>query len=769
MGDSVKNPFIPASFLILQLAVTFSTLQAQGKGSVINFGNKWGWTGTNEAFVPQLVMYGTPANFHNNSAKIDLAVQTFMVDHGFNGFHISVACRWFDLDEEDCTSINGSNPNIDVRTFDALEDLITKTHAAGGMVHIWMWGDASRGQNPSVRPDWGGLNGSVEMNLLQEIANRLGPLPGWTMGYGYDVDEWATQAQATTWHNSLQSFLPQFHFLGARPAGPNNGTNHSPFISWNQGFDYSSYEHHQPAYDVYVAALDALPGKPVMSEDRFRIRNPPQSKDYTPDETRQGLWSSTMAGGVANIWGNLTNGGSFATGSAPYPNAEQIKTYSLFFENRFKKDMTSSSSGTVRSLTRPSNTDYIFYQNSTSSIQIDLSGMVGSQPAVAIDVKLSYAEIALGNLNPGNQTWIAPYTSDWAIAVGDFIENQPPLADAGPDQTVTDIDNNDSEDVTLDGSGSFDPAGSIVNYVWNEGGGQIATGVNPPVKLNLGTHNIDLTVTDDDGATDTDQVIITVNSPPIADAGSDQTVTDIDNNDSEDVTLDGSGSFDPAGSIVSYVWNENGNQIATGVDSMVTLNVGTHNIDLTVTDDLGATDSDTLVITVNSPLIFRVERSTGDVFARGSFIGGGADLAERISVSEPVLPGDLVELDPNKPRHYRKARGSSQLVAGVITTRPGFTLGNNSAQPLQLKGMTAEKGLRFGAEVRPMLALIGRVPMKATTQNGPIRPGDLLTVSSKPGYAMRCAEPQACAGVIGKALEALERGQGSILVLLMTH
>ncbi len=375
----MKNPFLTAFFIILQLAVCFSTLPAQSKGSVTNFGNKWGWTGTNEAFVPQLAMYGTPANFHNNPAKIDVAVQTFIVDHGFNGFHVSVACRWFDLDEPDCTSISGSAPNIDVRTFDALEDLITKTHAAGGMVHIWMWGDAERGQNPSVRPDWGGLNGSVEMNLLQEIANRLGPLPGWTMGYGFDVDEWATQAQATTWHNSLQSFLPQFHFLGARPAGPNTGTNHSAFISWNQGFDYSSYEHHKPTYDVYTAALDALPGKPVMSEDRFRIRNPPRSKDYTPDETRQGLWNSSMAGGVANIWGNLTNGGSHATGSAPYPNAEQIKTYSLFFESRFKKDMTSSSSGTIRSLTRPSNTDYIFYQNSTSSIQMDLSGM-GSVP-----------------------------------------------------------------------------------------------------------------------------------------------------------------------------------------------------------------------------------------------------------------------------------------------------------------------------------------------------------------------------------------------------
>ena len=53
-----------------------------------------------------------------------------------------------------------------------------------------------------------------------------------------------------------------------------------------------------------------------------------------------------------------------------------------------------------------------------------------------------------------------------------------------------------------------------------------------------------------------------------------------------------------------------------------------------------------------------------------------------------------------------------------------------------------------------MLALLGRVPVKATTENGPIRIGDLLTVSSsKAGYAMRCLVAKECEGVIiGKAL-----------------
>ncbi|MBI1741850.1 hypothetical protein HYR54_02160 [Candidatus Acetothermia bacterium] len=71
---------------------------------------------------------------------------------------------------------------------------------------------------------------------------------------------------------------------------------------------------------------------------------------------------------------------------------------------------------------------------------------------------------------------------------------------------------------------------------------------------------------------------------------------------------------------------------------------------------------------------------------------------------------------------------------------------------------------------QPLLALMGRVPVKATAENGPIHPGDLLVSASRPGYAMRCANVRECEGaIIGKALETLETGTGMIQMLTIQH
>lgn len=182
--------------------------------------------------------------------------------------------------------------------------------------------------------------------------------------------------------------------------------------------------------------------------------------------------------------------------------------------------------------------------------------------------------------------------------------NQAPVAAAGPDQTVGDTDNTGQELVSLDGSASTDPDGTIVSHAWFEGGSQIAAGATPSIPLTVGVHTITLTVTDDAGATASDIVVVTVdpfdpgtNTPPVANAGPDQVIVD-DGDTLEVVTFDGTASFDPDGTIVSYFWTKDGNPFNNAPTFSLTQEVGVHVVTLTVTDDLGATASDTVVVTI---------------------------------------------------------------------------------------------------------------------------------------------------------------------------
>ncbi len=94
-------------------------------------------------------------------------------------------------------------------------------------------------------------------------------------------------------------------------------------------------------------------------------------------------------------------------------------------------------------------------------------------------------------------------------------ENQPPVAHAGPDQTVPTGITTCSAGVTLDGSGSTDPDGDPLTYSWTGTFGT-TTGVSPMVTLAPGDHEITLTVEDGKGGSSTDTVLISVvdQTPP---------------------------------------------------------------------------------------------------------------------------------------------------------------------------------------------------------------------------------------------------------------
>lgn len=119
-------------------------------------------------------------------------------------------------------------------------------------------------------------------------------------------------------------------------------------------------------------------------------------------------------------------------------------------------------------------------------------------------------EIA-GDTYPGGTT--TSLTTVLCQTLGDCSANQPPAADAGPNQSVPDTDDNPGESASLDGSGSSDPDGTLSNYAWTWVGGS-ASGMNPTVDLPDGTTIITLTVTDNGGAMDSDTVTVTVTAPP---------------------------------------------------------------------------------------------------------------------------------------------------------------------------------------------------------------------------------------------------------------
>jgi hypothetical protein len=139
-------------------------------------------------------------------------------------------------------------------------------------------------------------------------------------------------------------------------------------------------------------------------------------------------------------------------------------------------------------------------------------------------------------------------------------------------------------------------------------------------------------------------------------------------------------------------------------------------------------------------------------------IKGGADLAEPFPMShspETIAPGDVVVIDVNNPGQLKLSHQAyDPRVAGVVS-------GANGVHPgIQ---MLQEGVLDSGKNV----ALSGRVYVQADASNGPIAPGDLLTTSGAPGYAMKVTDRARAQGaILGKAMTGLASGKGQVLTLV---
>jgi len=258
---------------------------------------------------------------------------------------------------------------------------------------------------------------------------------------------------------------------------------------------------------------------------------PGYSGSLTQDEVRAAtLWGNLMAGGagVESYFGYQT--GETDLTLQNFRSRDRWWDYCRFAKNFFdqylpvsemvcRDDLVGNAGNSnSRYCLAKSGATYAVYLPGGGTTTLDLSGISGSFTVRWYDPRSGGAlrngsvtgisggaQRALGN--PPDNT-----TKDWAVlvSVSGAPANQAPAANAGSDQSVIDSDGNGSQAVSLNGGASSDSDGTIASWVWREGSTTIATGSSANVTLSVGTHTIVLTVTDDDGATSTDTVVVTV-------------------------------------------------------------------------------------------------------------------------------------------------------------------------------------------------------------------------------------------------------------------
>ncbi len=128
-----------------------------------------------------------------------------------------------------------------------------------------------------------------------------------------------------------------------------------------------------------------------------------------------------------------------------------------------------------------------------------------------------------------------------------FVNNTPPLADAGEDQTGY-----PGKLLEFDGTNSSDPDrfGSIENYTWDMGDKTTLYGSIVIYKYSrYGSFKVTLTVMDNNGATNTDEAkVIITNAQPVAILKLNTPDTYLD----KDIEFDASDSYDPDGQVEEY-------------------------------------------------------------------------------------------------------------------------------------------------------------------------------------------------------------------------
>ncbi len=320
-------------------------------------------------------------------------------------------------------------------------------------------------------------------------------------------------------------------------------------------------------------------------------------------------------------------------------------------------------------------------------------------------------------------------------------QNLPPTASAGNDMIYRLAAGQTEMDVPLDATGSTDLDGTVTGYTWT-GTPDPADVAQPTVTLVAGTYIFTLVVTDDRGV-QSDPATVTIivaavgeNLRPQADPGEDITYTLPAGAAEMQVTLDGSGSSDPDGTVVAYTWTGTPDP-ADVSQPTVTLAAGNHVFTLVVTDNGGAqSDAATVTIAVRSAAAARPPVIELDTLSYAVTEGGS--LSFTVAATDP--DGDRVSLSA-APALSNAAFSTSVEAGGVSRaagdglagprTQGAFALSPQADQQgVHLVTFTARDpgGLTDARTVRITVSDLNRVPILSVAAIATVDEGKRLTL-----------------------------------------
>ncbi|NBB96283.1 MAG: DUF5060 domain-containing protein, partial [Planctomycetes bacterium] len=293
-------------------------------------------------------------------------------DNGLEVNFVIVANNWFDFGSEAHTQHSSTDP--DIASFEHLEQIISRTRANGNRTMIWAWGDEGRRWSPIGVG--GGINGPEDQRVQRYIAARLGPLPGWSMGYGFDLHEWVSKSELRTWQSYMQDHFGWQHLLSARSVDLQSSDHMNGYaIEDTEHGDF--YGPAFPSVSTIRNHLNSDSDNPHLYEERHLW----QRWGLDETDTRRLTWRTAIAGGMGGWYGFVDSG------SYPGSLKTALRTHREFWHdsNRFLLNFEADDgiTSTGNALATPSRNQAVVYAENTSSVTI--SGVPAGLPIVAVN------------------------------------------------------------------------------------------------------------------------------------------------------------------------------------------------------------------------------------------------------------------------------------------------------------------------------------------------------------------------------------------------